>query len=360
MWFSPKCAKGRRGFTLIELLVVIAIIAILIGLLLPAVQKVREAAARLSCQNNLKQIGLALHNFHDARSSFPSGGMQTGQNGTNCYSNWAIDILPFMEQDNIYRQYNQTVVNEHPLNLFATQQSIKSYNCPSDNLQGILEAPASGPFNGGGSNGQIPAQTVPSRGNDQWMHGSYSAVSGIIDMTVGHAVWDTFEPQLWPSSRRFAANTKGILHGTASAFNGIPAMTNLGSGNVSVSIMGGPETMSSIQDGTSNTLLVGERYLVDQGPLTRRSTFWAFTYGSYAAGSISTESRTLFNSYTRCATTPGLYGDQTCKRGFSSAHTGTINFVMGDGSVRTIRTSVDMRLLRGMATIQGGEVAQVD
>ena len=91
-----------------------------------------------------------------------------------------------------------------------------------------------------------------------------------------------------------------------------------------------------------------------------RSTFWAYTYASYAAGSISTESRTLFNSYARCATTPGLYGDQTCKRGFSSAHTGTINFVMGDGSVRTIRTSVDMRLLRGMATIQGGEVAQVD
>jgi type II secretory pathway pseudopilin PulG len=340
--------------------VVIAIIAILIGLLLPAVQKVREAAARMSCQNNLKQIGLALHNFHDSRGTFPSGGMQTGQNGTNCYSNWAIDILPFMEQDNVYRQYNQTVVNEHPLNLFATQQFVKPYSCPSDQLAGKLEEPASGPRNGGGSNGQIPAVTVPTRGSNQWMHGSYCAVSGIIEMSIGHGVWDTFEPQFWPSARRFAANTKGILHGTAGAFNGIPAMTNLGQQNVSVSIMGGVENMQSIQDGTSNTLLVGERYLVDTDALTRRSTFWAFTYASYAAGSISTESRTLFNSYRRCATTPGLYGDQTCKRGFSSAHGGVINFVMGDGSVRSIRTSVDMRLLRGMATAQGSEVAQVD
>jgi prepilin-type N-terminal cleavage/methylation domain-containing protein len=126
--------RVRRGFTLIELLVVIAIIAVLIGLLLPAVQKVRDAAARTQCQNNLKQIGIACHAYHNANDSLPPGYLATGPYSDGATDTapgwgWGAYLLPHLEQDNVYRQLN---FGQPVQNAPAVQTVLKVYLCPSD------------------------------------------------------------------------------------------------------------------------------------------------------------------------------------------------------------------------------------
>ena len=189
------------------------------------------------------------------------------------------------------------------------------------------------------------------------MHGSYRAVSGRLNMLVGWGAWDTFEPNYWPANAPpepipRASSTARRRPTTASRPRPRtarrPERQRLDHGRAGAD--------PSIIDGTSNTLMVGECTFID---VTRRATFWAYTYASYNQSSITAESRTLTNSYNKCANTPGLYADQVCKRAFGSNHSGGLNFVMGDGSVRFVSYNVDINILQAMATMAGGEVLTI-
>src|SRR5438477_7402746 len=135
---TRRSSVARSAFTLIELLVVIAIIAVLIGLLLPAVQKVREAAARAQCQNNLKQVGVAFHNFHGANDHLPGNLRNPAVNTVRV--RWTTYLLSYFEQDNIYRGYNQNVNWSDPANLPYTSIPLKVMQCPSTPNQERLDS----------------------------------------------------------------------------------------------------------------------------------------------------------------------------------------------------------------------------
>jgi prepilin-type N-terminal cleavage/methylation domain-containing protein/prepilin-type processing-associated H-X9-DG protein len=332
---QPLPRARRDGFTLIELLVVIAIIAILIGLLVPAVQKVREAAARLQCQNNLKQIGLALHAYHDVYRKFPAGNVYKQVNGVyNYYDTWAISILPYIEQGNLYKLWDPTVPNAIPdaksLNMALLRQShVPVYECPSDPNPFTPATPASGP--GGSGLPGIPL----------YMPGSYRGVGGADwggqdwgkDQDGPNENWDDATQMPW--LMQYHSSSRGVLHATQ------PGVSS-------------PERIASITDGTSNTLMVGE--YATTTTLGRR-TYWAYAYTSYNLSDVTySQSRTLLADFDLCSNTPPG-GTNQCKRAFGSLHTGIINFVFCDGSVRTISTSIDMNVVMpALATIAGGEV----
>jgi prepilin-type N-terminal cleavage/methylation domain-containing protein/prepilin-type processing-associated H-X9-DG protein len=317
-----RLVRRDRAFTLIELLVVIAIIAILIGLLLPAVQKVREAAARAKCFNNLKQIGLALHNYHDVIGSFPSGHIELQDAGGNFqyYSGWSIAILPYLEQDNLFKQYlDNPVPNQAPQNQAACQTRLAVFLCPTDTRFNQVLAPETIAPNGGGNSGSILYAT-----------GSYKAMSGIGDTTTT----DTFAG-FWnevQTARRAHPAGTGVFHGDG--YSGLS-----------------PERIATIQDGTSNTLMVGERHTKTH---FTRGPFWADTFNLYSAGASWPFSITLIPDYDQCASKVNA---NYCKYGWGSLHTGGgISFVFCDGHCRSVNSTIDMNVFMALSTVAGGEV----
>jgi prepilin-type N-terminal cleavage/methylation domain-containing protein/prepilin-type processing-associated H-X9-DG protein len=316
------CPSRKKGFTLVELLVVIAIIGILVALLLPAIQAAREAARRTQCINNLKQIGVALHNYHDINKFFPAGNVTVGNCcGTKSNSNWCISILPFIEQAALYDKFDWKLFNEdqpHPgVNgePCPVQEIVTSFNCPSDINALKLENPGSGALV-----------------NKAYRHSSYRGVTG-IGRNDGY-----FDCNQWQPAG-LLEREKGILHTVGSA-----GLTY--------------ENMGSVLDGTSNTLAVGE-YMTTT--TTNRGTFWGYSYTCYALSSIQFESRLYLPDYNQCASLPGVpAGSNPCKRAFASFHPGGMNFVLVDGSTRFVASTVDLvNVLGAAATIAGQEASQL-
>jgi prepilin-type N-terminal cleavage/methylation domain-containing protein/prepilin-type processing-associated H-X9-DG protein len=362
---SPSRSGRRPAFTLIELLVVIAIIAVLIGLLLPAIQKVREAANRLSCSNNLKQIGLALHNYHSANGTFPPGQvhlcpLNSFGGGEPALTNWAIELLPYIEQENLYQQYDKsyasTVINcavantgkyqTSPGNLAVLATVVKTYLCPSDVNGTQLQLPATGSVNAAGkpiagssyaamggatSTGFSPALTVDNYYHDLTSLLTYPEPPGGQNGSVFDATLYLPPPSAW----------RGVLHvvNTASFAAKVRNYTQ--------------EKISSITDGTSNTMAVTE-YATRTMPGYRK--FWGYGRNQYSFSAAMIPQATRLPDYNACAAQEAGDPSAICRRAFASFHSGGANALFADGSVHFLSINLDGRVFMAMATIAGGEV----
>jgi prepilin-type N-terminal cleavage/methylation domain-containing protein/prepilin-type processing-associated H-X9-DG protein len=306
------------GFTLIELLVVIAIIAVLVGLLLPAVQKVREAANRLQCSNNLKQIGLAMHNYHDAQLALP-GNVRPSSVGT-VRVRWTTVLLPYYEQDNLRRAYDLTKNWSDPANVPLTSQRLKVLECPS--------SPAPERLDGAPENNWVGAVAIS----------DYAGIYGI-------------DPRLL---------SLGLVD---KAGDGIVSKTK-------------PVKFADVPDGLSNTLYITEsagkpnlwrlrQKIADASPTNRVNG------GGWSRP--ASEIPFLVGSSTDGATLPGpcainctngedirgqyphpYYGVDGTGQVYGF-HTGGVNALFADGSVHFINQSIDIRVFARLVTRNGGE-----
>jgi len=295
----------RRGFTLIELLVVIAIIGVLVALLLPAVQQAREAARRAQCKNSLKQIGLALHNYHDQFNSLPAGWVGVTNGTLNIYGTngwgWAAKILPQMDQGPLYNTLNFSISVADPSQ--ATQRTTKLpiYRCPSDvgpDQWGITD-----------EGGTVLAQLA---------NANYVGVFGVSDID------DCVDGDAgnWPLPTRFpqCGGEGTFYHNSVTRF-------------------------ADMTDGASNTFMIGEH--------RSNSSFqppWFSTWAGVIPGGDDAIVRIL-GTTDHTPNHPSNHIDD-----FSSYHVGGAHFVFGDGSVRFVSSNINLQRYQSMATRSAGDI----
>lgn len=304
----------RPAFTLIELLVVIAIIAILIGLLVPAVQKVREAASRAHCQNNLKQIGLALHNFHDTNKCFPPSGwtMAGSGNPAGKYVGWRAMILPFVEQQNLQKLYDFNVHWWEGANLNAAVYPVPLFECPSVPVRiAVTSAIAKPPR---------PAMTFPG----PLAPTDYEAIMGV-------------QPSVNPTLYATPATNRGVLYRNATT------------------------RFTDITDGTSSTIMVLE--CSARPHIYRGRKLFSLNFDDQGEGWIDSEGAFSLDGSSADGSQQGLgpiltpvavnatnYNEPYC------FHSGGINVVFADGHVSFVREAVSLATFAALCTKSGGEV----
>ena len=297
--------QRRHGFTLVELLVVIAIIGILVALLLPAVQAAREAARRLQCSNNMKQLALGLHIYHEAEGEFPPGGFYYGST-----LSWHTAILPNIEQGNLYKQLDHAGPYHSTVNKQAALNPVEVFLCPSSSTKRSVLFTL---FN----------QTAD-RINGQDTYTQH--YQGILGPTGTNPVTSAPYPELFPTNTQGGLATGGTLLHDASVH------------------------IAEIRDGTSNTYLLGELSWDSAG-----------VYRNWARGSDDDEACKCIASAKNIENSMIVAGYPTFGFGFNDAsfgsmHPGGTHFAFADGSIHFVFESIDLGLYKSMASRAGGEV----